>query len=381
VGHSGLTRGFLRLRSIQFENFRNHRSFSFEPEDGINLIYGQNGSGKTSILEGIHYCALTKGFVSAADGECLSFSAGYFLLTALFESSSGIETAVRLSYTKESGKKLQIDGNELKPFSLHIGSIPCISFSPPEIVIVSGPPGERRRFLDNAVCQSDRRYLDNLLIYRRLLQQRNALLQQLSQSPGKDRSMLQLWSENLASSAASVTAGRVRFLAEFHPFVELLHRDLSGGQMPSIEYRSTIGRLLEPVPESELRERFLQRFQENEQQEILRGQTLSGPHRDELIFLSDGRESKRYSSQGQQRTFLISLKLALFQYFNEKIGETPICLLDDIFSELDGKRTAAVLDILEGCGQTLISSADLKNHPGSAVHHLQTTPSTRNSEV
>ncbi len=147
MGHSGLTRGFLRLRSIQFENFRNHRSFSFEPEDGINLIYGQNGSGKTSILEGIHYCALTKGFVSAADGECLSFSAGYFLLTALFESSSGIETAVRLSYTKESGKKLQIDGNELKPFSLHIGSIPCISFSPLKLLLSAVLPEKGDGFL------------------------------------------------------------------------------------------------------------------------------------------------------------------------------------------------------------------------------------------
>jgi len=371
----------VRLRSIQFENFRNHRAFCFQPEEGINLIYGHNGSGKTSILEGVHYCALTKGFVSATDAECLSFSAGFFLLTAMFESSSGRETAVRISYSKESGKKLQIDGNELKPFSLHIGSIPCISFAPPEIVIVSGPPGERRRFIDNAVCQSDRRYMDNLLIYRRLLQQRNALLQQLSQSPGTDRSMLQLWSENLASAAASVTAGRVRFLADFLPFVESLHRDLSGGETPSIEYRSAIGRLQEPVPESELRERFLQRFQENERQEILRGQTLSGPHRDELVFLSDGRECKRYSSQGQQRTFLISLKLALFRYFNETIGETPICLLDDIFSELDRKRTTAVLDMLEGCGQTLISSADMTERPGCALHHLQSTSSTLNSEV
>ncbi|MDP8306210.1 MAG: DNA replication and repair protein RecF [Candidatus Chlorobium antarcticum] len=375
----------MRLRSIQLENFRNHRSFFFEPEEGINLIYGHNGSGKTSILEAAHYCALTKGFITASDGECLSFSADYFLLTALFESSSRKETTVRVSYSKENGKKLQVDGNEVKPFSLHIGQIPCISFAPSEIVIISGPPGERRRFLDNAVCQSDRRYLDNLLVYRRILQQRNALLLQLSQNSRGDTSMLAIWSENLAFAAASVTAARIRFLADFFPFVESLHRELSGGETPAIEYRSTIGKLQEDVPESELRERFLERFQGNERQERLRGQTLSGPHRDELLFLLDGRESKRFTSQGQQRTFLISLKLALFRYFNEKIGESPICLLDDIFSELDGKRTVAVLDMLEGCGQALISSAELKESPvggGScALHYLQTTSSTQNSET
>ena len=197
--------------------------------------------------------------------------------------------------------------------------------------------------------------------------------------------MLAIWSENLAFAAASVTAARIRFLADFFPFVESLHRELSGGETPAIEYRSTIGKLQEDVPESELRERFLERFQGNERQERLRGQTLSGPHRDELLFLLDGRESKRFTSQGQQRTFLISLKLALFRYFNEKIGESPICLLDDIFSELDGKRTVAVLDMLEGCGQALISSAELKESPvggGScALHYLQTTSSTQNSET
>jgi DNA replication and repair protein RecF len=188
----------LRLQRITYENFRNHRLLSFEPSSGINLLYGPNGSGKTSILEGIHFCALTKGFVSAADHECLTFAQDYFLLNSVFYDENQSDISVKISYTKEKEKQIVVNNSEIKPFSRHIGRVPCITFSPQEIVIVSGAPSERRRFIDNALSQTDRRYLDDLIAYRRVLHQRNALLVQLYQQNMYHNDMLSLWTEQLS---------------------------------------------------------------------------------------------------------------------------------------------------------------------------------------
>ncbi len=149
----------MRLQCINYENFRNHRLLTFEPGDGITLIHGPNGSGKTSILDGIHYCALTKGLISANDSECLCFSTDYFILNGKFTSSTENNTNVKVLYKKEKEKQVIVNNSEIKPFSRHIGRIPCITFSPSEIVIVNGAPAERRRFIDNAISQTDRRYL------------------------------------------------------------------------------------------------------------------------------------------------------------------------------------------------------------------------------
>ena len=353
----------MRLRRIQCENFRNHRLLSFEPGDGITLIHGSNGSGKTSILEGVHYCALTRGFVSANDSDYLRFSSDYFSLNGSFISENESLTTVRIIYKKEREKQLIVNNSEVKPFSRHIGLIPCITFSPSEIVIVNGAPAERRRFIDTAISQTDRMYLDDLLAYRRVLHQRNALLAQLYAKLPVHKDMLSLWNENISRLAASIVHARLQFITAFSIQFRELYGQLSVDENPSITYRCSLGHISRDTPAEEIYRLFLARYEETERQEIFRSQTMTGPHRDDLLFMLNGKEIKKYASQGQLRTFLISLKLALQRFYSSTLGEKPLCLLDDIFSELDVSRTTDIFSILATCGQTLITSAEKKG-PG-----------------
>ncbi len=355
----------MKLERINYRNFRNHQVLTFQPGDGITLIHGPNGSGKTSILEGIHYCALTKSQVSATDGECLRFTSDYFVLNGSFCSETDVSTTVKVVYKKEKEKQVIVDNCEIKPFSRHIGRIPCITFSPSEIVIVNGAPAERRRFIDTLISQTDRKYLDDLLAYRRVLHQRNALLAQLYSGINVHKDMLLLWTENISKLAASIVSARMRFLAPFFYHFHALYGQLSSGENPSILYRCSLGTISQDTPPEVLYTLFLAKYEETRKQEILRGQTLTGPHRDDLLFFLQDKEVKKYASRGQLRTFLISLKLAQYRFYQDTLGEKPLCLFDDIFSELDASRTADIFSILEKCGQTIITSAE--NKGGSTI--------------
>lgn len=355
----------MRLQSITYRNFRNHQLLTFEPGDSITLIHGLNGSGKTSILEGIHYCALTKSQVSATDGECLRFASDYFTLNGNFFSETDASTIVKVVYTKGGEKQVIVDNSEVKPFSRHIGRIPCITFSPSEIVIVNGAPAERRRFLDTLISQKERKYLDDLLAYRRVLHQRNALLAQLYSGNTVHKDMLPLWTETLSKLAASIVYARLQFLAPFFHHFQALYKQLSCDEIPSILYRSSLGHIGNDTSLELLTSLFFAKYEESRKQEILRGQTMTGPHRDDLLFLLQEKEIKKYASRGQLRTFLVALKLAQYRFYHETLEEKPLCLFDDLFSELDALRIADILGILETCGQTIITSTDKKG--GSKV--------------
>ncbi|MEI6568296.1 MAG: DNA replication and repair protein RecF [Verrucomicrobiota bacterium] len=348
----------MRLQCLQYKNFRNHRFLTFTPVDGITIIYGKNGSGKTSLLEGVHYCALTKGFVGATDSECLSFSSDYFLLDGSFRSDLEAPLTVKVLYKKEKEKQIIVNNSEIKPFSHHIGRIPCITFSPSEMVIVNGSPSERRRFIDNAISQTNRRYLDDLLAYRRVLMQRNALLVQLCEKKNVHKDMLSVWTEQLSKHAASIVYERAQFITAFNERFRELYGQFSFDEEPAITYRCSLGNIIKESSLDLLYSMFLEKYEMTERQEIYRAQTLTGPHRDDLLFLLNDKEIKKYASQGQLRTFLIGLKLTQHQFFFELIGEKPICLLDDIFSELDTSRIADIFTLLETFGQTIITSTE-----------------------
>ncbi|MBV5319866.1 MAG: DNA replication and repair protein RecF [Chlorobium phaeobacteroides] len=345
----------MRLTRITYNNFRNYRKMTFEPNEGITLLYGSNGSGKTNILEGIHYCALTKGFTSIVDSDCIFDSSDYYALQSTCLGENGSDIEVRISFSREKGKTLFVNNNEIKKFSNHVGTIPCITFSPPEISIVSGSPSERRKFIDNIICQSDKKYLKDLLTYRRVLLQRNALLAQISEKKSSIN-MLPYWSENLSVLAASIVFKRLEFLDKFIENFRDLFKKLSINEEPGIVYRSVLGRYDNIRNIDELAALYYRKYDDNLRYELLRSQTSCGPHRDDLEFYINDKEIKKYASQGQLRTFLIGLKLAVYDYLFDTTHEKPICLLDDIFSELDTQRTENILSILQTLGQSIITS-------------------------
>ncbi len=347
----------MRLQEIRLTNFRKHIGLVCNPADGINLVYGPNGSGKTNLLEAVHYCALAKGLNTAPDRECLHFGTDYFLLQGAFTDDREIDIGVRIAYSRTSEKQVFLNNEELKRFSELIGRVPCITFSPMELQVVNGPPGERRRFLDNALSQTNRRYLEDLLNYRRILHQRNALLAALYDN-ASGREHLGVWTENLAGLAAPIVSCRLDFIERFLGYFRTVYAELGLGEEPGIGYRSLAGCLREPVSAECVLETLLDRFREIEQQEVLRRRTLLGPHRDDVVFLLNGIDLRKYGSQGQLRTFLIAMKIALQQFVRRQTGEKPLFLLDDLFSELDGTRVERVLEHLQGEGQAIITATE-----------------------
>ncbi|MCG8344150.1 MAG: DNA replication/repair protein RecF [Chlorobiales bacterium] len=353
----------MRLQEIKLVNFRKHPELTFAPSDGINLLYGPNGSGKTNILEAVHYCALAKGLNKSLDRECLTFETNYFLLRSRFVDETGVEVFVKVSYEKASDKRIHVNSEELKKYSGLIGRIPCITFSPVEMSIINGSPQERRRFTDNALSQTNKRYLEDLLQYRRVLQQRNALLAE-SADRGTESGSLGVWTEKLSMLAGSIISSRLEFFDRLLVHLEQIYKEIGLGEVPGFIYMPSFGKLLSKTSDEDISRIMMQRLGEIGSREIYRRQTLLGPHRDDIVFRINDVEIKKYASQGQIRTFLIALKLALQRFVREFTGEPPIFLLDDLFSELDRKRVGKVLQLLEGAGQSIITATETQDIEG-----------------
>lgn len=357
----------MRLKEIKLVNFRKHSELTYAPSDGINLLYGQNGSGKTNILEAVHYCALAKGFNKSLDRECVKFATDYFLLQGRFVDERDLEIAVKVSYAKTSEKKIIVNGEELKKFSGLIGRIPCITFSPVELGVVNGSPQERRRFIDNALSQTNKRYLEDLLQYRRVLQQRNTLLAEAVGNTLKNDSF-RVWTEKLSQIAGSIISARLQFLDSLSSHFEPLYDELGLGEVPGFAYRASFWKLGRETAEDAITSMMIQRFDEIGEQEQYRKQTLLGPHRDDVIFRLNDMEIKKYASQGQLRTFLITIKLALQKFICDVTGEKPLFLLDDLVSELDKRRVERVFELLDGAGQSIITATEKRDLKG--VHSI-----------
>lgn len=353
----------MRLKEIKLVNFKKHSELTYAPSDGINLLYGQNGSGKTNILEAVHYCALAKGFNKSLDRECMKFATDYFLLQSRFVDERELEIAVKVSYARTSDKKIFVNGEELKKFSGLIGRVPCITFSPMELAVVNGSPQERRRFMDNALSQTNKRYLEDLLHYRRVLQQRNTLLSEAFEDTLKSDSF-GVWTEKLSQIAGSIISARLTFLDSLSGYFEPLYDELGLGEVPGFAYRASFCKLDHEMTEDAITSMIMQRFDEIGEQEQYRKQTLLGPHRDDIIFRLNDMEIKKYASQGQLRTFLITMKLALQKFIYDVTGEKPLFLLDDLFSELDRGRVERVLELLEGAGQSIITATEKRESKG-----------------
>lgn len=353
----------MRLQEIKLVNFRKHPELTFTPSDGISLLYGPNGSGKTNILEAVHYCTLAKGLNKSLDRECLTFETNYFLLKSRFIDETGVEVFVKVSYERASDKRIYVNGEELKRYSGLVGRVPCVTFSPTEINIVNGLPQERRRFTDNALSQTNKRYLEDLLQYRRILQQRNKLLVDTADR-GVESDSLGVWTEKLSIFAGSIISSRLEFFDRLLVHLEQVYKEIGLGEVPGLIYMTSFGKLVSQMSDEDISRIMMQQFREIGSQEIYRKQTLLGPHRDDIVFRLNGVEIKKYASQGQIRTFLIALKLALQRIVREFTGEPPIFLLDDLFSELDNNRVEKVLQLLEGAGQSVITATGKQEFGG-----------------
>ncbi|MCS6989176.1 MAG: DNA replication/repair protein RecF [Chloroherpetonaceae bacterium] len=351
----------MKLIAIHLQNFRRHGDARLELGEGVNILYGRNGAGKTNFLEAIHYAALTKSFINASDAECLKFGATHFEINAEWESDGGIRSTARVYFSNEQGKHVFVNKSELESFAKIVGEYPCVALSPFDLALVQGAPQERRRFLDSSVSQTNKAYLEDLLNYRRALTQRNKLLSEMKGAPSDaQRQSLAVWTESFAALAAAIMFRRLKFVQEFAESLAKAYRLFhSFSETPTIRYDSDV-EIPPNATKADILSEIQLRLARIEEEEIRRGVTLLGAHRDDLDFQINGVSVRKFASQGQQKTFVVCLKLAQHFYIQNILNEKPIFLLDDVFSELDRDRASDLVELLKPMGQSIITTTEKK---------------------
>ncbi|RLT44613.1 MAG: DNA replication/repair protein RecF [Chloroflexi bacterium] len=383
------------LSHLTLEHFRNYRALSHDFAAPFTLIQGRNAQGKTNLLEDIHYLATSKSSHARAENEVVGWSAAgepipYSRIRGVVQQRAGdVELEILFSYRGDAGsyaKQVRVNNVNRRGVDL-IGNLRAVLFLPEDVVLVSGSPAERRRYLDIALCQIDRNYTQHLSHYQKVTTQRNSLLRQLREENANYRdpgivAQLRFWDEQLVEHGAFVLARRYGFLARLDPAARGLHRELSAGletlqlvYQPSFDpgflgeadYRRLANGDITPhtgrLPDSSLtvaalQETFQKKLESRRSRELAAGATLYGPHRDDLAFLVNERDLRTYGSRGQQRTGALALKLAEVQAMTAETGESPILLLDDVMSELDAQRRATLLAALHGVPQAVVTTTD-----------------------
>ncbi|MGG4145972.1 DNA replication/repair protein RecF [Paenibacillus algorifonticola] len=346
------------LKNIHLQNYRNYGQLELETSNQVNLFVGPNAQGKTNLLEAIFALALTKSHRTSKDKELIGWEADSARLQGMVDKRYG--TAQLELLLSSQGKKAKINGLEQRKLSNFIGSLNVVMFAPEDLEIVKGTPGVRRRFLDMEIGQVQPGYLHTLQQYGKVLVQRNNYLK--SASPGSmQQTMLDVWNTQLAELGVKIMKKREHFIHKLQRWAEQIHSGITAGsEQLTITYRPSLGSG-EPEDESVLFEQFMIKLTQVKEQEIRRGMSLVGPHRDDLAFFINGKEASVYGSQGQQRTTALSLKLAEIELIAEEIGEYPLLLLDDVLSELDQHRQTQLIETFQSKVQTFITTTGLES--------------------
>lgn len=354
----------MKLNKVYTVNFRNYDSCSLDFSAMTNVLYGQNGQGKTNILEAIFYSAFGMSHRTSTEEELLKIGSSEMAVGIEYESlSSSHEIKIKKYQQNGRNKKdIFIDSCKVRPKE-HYGYFNAVMFSPEDLQLVKGEPSLRRRFLDMQIAQTDRVYYDLLVKYNRVLQQRNKLLKSVRDMEVSNyQEVLNVWNEEFIALAAAIMEKRLRALHKLEAIVSENYASITGNkEVMAIKYemKSNNGTFLYPdYSFSEWADFYRKNLKEREKIDILRGNTGIGPHRDDLIFLLDNMSMKAFGSQGQQRSGALSLKLSQLEYVKQEIGEYPILLLDDVMSELDAQRRAQMLLFIDGRIQTFITVND-----------------------
>jgi DNA replication and repair protein RecF len=338
----------MQIKRLVLFNFRNYTETSIDFSDGVNVVYGDNGAGKTTILEAIYYLALTKSFRASTDKYLIKNGAEMCRVQGEFVDTRGKSVHSTLAYSLKQGKHLTVNGQKMGVFSEYIGEIPVVLLHPQDLQLSQGSPQMRRRFLDVLLSQSSKVYLHHLMQYNRSLKQRNQLLQQ----PDCDPQLLTSWEENLIQHGVAIIQKRREVVALLSEQVKQYYRLLSRkNDSGKIVYQCNVAHA-DGDPVAAYRAAFdAKRHQEKEL-----GTTIVGPHRDDLLFLLNGKAMKTYASQGEHKTWVIALKLSEYRHLAEQQQRAPILLFDDIFGELDAGRIQQMLAQLNNIGQVFVTT-------------------------
>lgn len=337
------------LKSLSLINFKNYPEAELDFSPSVNCFTGNNGAGKTNLLDAIHYLSLCKSYFNSIDSQQIREGSDFFMLQGVFEKNARQEI-VSCSVKRNQKKQFRRNKKEYERLADHIGLFPVVMISPYDISLILEGSEERRRFIDNALSQTDSQYLDELISYNKALLNRNSLLKEFQLSGRADDDLLDIFTEKLIVLGQEIFDKRNRFMTVFlELFVKHYQFISQQAEEVSLNYQSQ----LHEIP-------YSQGMQAGRQRDRLSERTNFGIHKDDLEFRINSMTLKKFASQGQQKSFLIALKLAHYSYLKMKTGIKPVLLLDDIFDKLDGQRIRQLMQMVvqDEFGQLFVTDTD-----------------------
>lgn len=331
------------IKKIKVENFRNIEFMEIEPHNEINVIYGQNGQGKTNLLEAIWLFTGCKSFRNAKDSELVQFNEENSRISIEYETETRENKA---SVCIEKKRTASLNGINLSSPRELIGKYYSVVFSPVHLSLIKDGPLNRRKFIDTAISQIDNMYAKKLMYFNHLIKQKNALLKNASENPSL-LDTLDIWDEKIAFAGADVISDRIEYIKKLQVKATEIYRGISGEKEElSIKYLSNVR--YESEEKNKIAEIYFETMKKNRPNDLYLKNTTSGPHRDDIEILINGISARKFGSQGQQRSASLALKLGEAEIINDLKGEHPIILLDDVMSELDSTRQNYILNKMTG---------------------------------
>lgn len=334
------------IESIELLNYRNYKQLHIDFHEGTNVLYGDNAQGKTNILESVYMCSTTKSHRGSKDRDIVQFGQEESHIKMIVR-RSGVPYRIDMHLKKNKARGIAVNGIPIKKASELFGIVNVIFFSPEDLNIIKNGPSERRRFIDLELCQLNRLYVYYLVQFNKVIIQRNKLLKEIDFNPPLIET-LDLWDAQLVRFGRELIRLRASFIEELNEIINGIHFHLSGN-------KETLTIKYEPNTEEMNLEEALKK---NRPQELRQKMTLTGPHRDDLNFIINETDIRKFGSQGQQRTAALSLKLAEIELVKKTVKDYPVLLLDDVLSELDKKRQEHLLSGIRHI-QTIITCTGL----------------------
>src|ERR1700744_655779 len=337
------------LQQLSVINFKNYTEAELSFSEGVNAFTGNNGAGKTNLLDAIHYLSLCKSYFNPIDSQQIKQGTDFFIINGTFNKNDKQES-IACGVKRNQKKQFKPNKKDYQRLADHIGLFPLVMVSPYDISIIIEGSEERRKFIDNVISQTDNQYLDELIAYNKVLLNRNALLKQIADTGRYDPELLNVFDEQLVNSGSRIFEKRKAFMESFTEIFNKHYQFLSdGAEQVDLVYESQL-----------LQDDFAALLKKSTEKDRALERTTSGIHRDEMQFAIHGMPMKKFGSQGQQKSFLIALKLAQYSFLYQQKGFKPLLLLDDIFDKLDDNRVTKLMQMVSNhdFGQVFITDTN-----------------------
>lgn len=337
------------LQQLSVINFKNYTEAELTFSEGVNAFTGNNGAGKTNLLDAIHYLSLCKSYFNPIDSQQIKQGTDFFIINGTFNKNEARE-AIACGVKRNQKKQFKRNKKDYQRLADHIGLFPLVMVSPYDISIIIEGSEERRKFIDNVISQTDNRYLDELIVYNKVLINRNALLKRIADTGRYDPELLAVFDEQLIASGSLIFEKRKAFMEAFTLIFNKHYQFLSGdAEQVDLVYESQL-----------LQDNFASLLKKSTEKDRALERTTIGIHKDELQFAIHGMPMKKFGSQGQQKSFLIALKLAQYSFLYQQKGFKPLLLLDDIFDKLDDNRVTKLMQMVSNhdFGQVFITDTN-----------------------